>query len=228
LVDDQPAPTAAPRLQVAIEPVPAGRSARRPTGPNFRRRGFRLHRRHYLAAGALLVVLLVWAGFASRDDGLRPAPVSAVPVVPETRVDMEGAMPTELPVALPVPPADTPPATDAGDVGQGAPVPVTPTTVAPATATTAGAPEARPVPSEGLFLRFRGESWIEVKDVANQVVHSGTGMPGDEMTVTGQPPLTITLGVSSVVDLWWQGEQQNVTRFTRGGVGRVIVGQQAR
>jgi cytoskeleton protein RodZ len=237
LVDDQPAPTAAPRLQVAIEPVPAGRSARRPAGPNFRRRGFRLQRTHYLAAGALLVVLLVWAGVASRNDGLRPAPVSAVPVVPETRVVMEGAMPTELPVALPVPPADTPPATDAGALAQTTATAATTTVAAPAatgapatanSAAAANAPEARPVPSEGLFLRFRGESWIEVKDVANQVVHSGTGMPGDEMTVTGQPPLTITLGVSSVVDLWWQGEQQNVTRFTRGGVGRVIVGQQAR
>lgn len=230
LVDDQPAPATAPRPQVALEPGPAGRSAHRSAGPRFRRRGFRLRRTHFLAGGALLVVLLVWAGVVSRDDAFRPAPVSAVPVVPETRVAMDGATPTELPVALPVPPGDVP-ADAAGADAMAAPAvsPSTAPAAAPATADRpVAAPESRPVPSEGLYLRFRGESWIEVKDVDNQVVHSGTGMPGDEITVTGQPPLTITLGVSSVVDLWWQGEQQNVTRFTRGGVGRVIVGQQAR
>lgn len=100
---------------------------------------------------------------------------------------------------------------------------------ATATATAIAPPAAKEeaVPRRGLYIRFRGESWVEVRDVDNVVLHTSVQSAGSVLSLDGKAPLTVTLGDSGVADLWYNGARQQ----NRGGnarVNRIIVGQAAR
>ena len=84
------------------------------------------------------------------------------------------------------------------------------------------------VPGKGLYLKFRGTSWVEVRDVANVVIHTSIALQDSELTIEGKPPLTLTLGDASAADAWFNGERVSLDRYARAGVARIIVGQGAR
>ena len=72
------------------------------------------------------------------------------------------------------------------------------TSSAPAAATATGAGVANAV---SLRVQFSGSSWIEIYDGADKRLLYDIGQPGQTRTVSGQPPLRVTLGMSSAVTL---------------------------
>lgn len=84
------------------------------------------------------------------------------------------------------------------------------------------------VPRKGLYLKFKGTSWVEVRDVAHDVIHTSIALADSELTIDGKPPLTLTLGDAAAAEVWYNGERVSLDRYARAGVARIIVGQGAR
>jgi len=91
------------------------------------------------------------------------------------------------------------------------------------------APEPAPAAGESISLRleFSGESWTEVVDAAGRRLMFAMGTPGQARTLTGVPPLQVTLGVASAVSAQVNGrqvviperEESDSSRFTIGPDG---------
>ncbi|HXF47063.1 MAG TPA: DUF4115 domain-containing protein, partial [Burkholderiaceae bacterium] len=80
-----------------------------------------------------------------------------------------------------------------------------------------------PTPSDGLRLRFREESWVEVAQGDGRVVFSQLNAPGTERQIEGKPPLRLVIGNASAVDVEYKGKRidlkpatssENVARVT--------------
>lgn len=244
----------APRPLLAVDGGTSGRKGSAARSPNFRAGSSR--RRSWLVAVVVVVVLVLVVVFvALRGPATPSSPVAVeVPVAPATPAG--DSAPVALPppaagsgnavvTAIRLPPAPSSlPAPAAAGAAATAPVtlPVTggaqslslppPAMPAPA-ATPAPTGSASPavkedtVPRRGLYIRFRGESWVEVRDVDNVVLHTSVQSAGSVLSLEGKAPLTVTLGDSSAADLWYNGTRQQ----NRGGsarVNRIIVGQAAR
>ena len=67
---------------------------------------------------------------------------------------------------------------------------------------------------------FRGVSWVEVKDEKGATLLNMTGGPGAAQTLRAAPPLDITVGNASVVDMTFRGSPvdltSSLTRTLRG------------
>ncbi len=219
-----PVEVKAPRPLVAVDsvsPTPRKAGAR---APKFRGAS---HRHHWLLGGVAAVALLAWAVWPGEEAPVQQAPVVEAPVaaVPPPAAPAGDGMVT---VAVPLPGSQPAPAPVAAVPGATAALP--PPAAAPAAPAT-GAASVPPVTAPsvpGLVLRFRGTSWVEVRDVDNVVLHTSVALAGSELKLDGKPPLTVTLGDSSVADVWYNGEQVAVDRFARAGVARIIVGQAMR
>lgn len=67
------------------------------------------------------------------------------------------------------------------------------------------------------------ESWVEVRDRDNKVIFSqrmGTGM---EQSVNGQGPLSLVIGYSPGVRLYWRGQAIDLAPHTRADVARLVL-----
>jgi len=98
----------------------------------------------------------------------------------------------------------------------------------------AGTPDAAATPAGGgataakasdaaLVLAFRGTSWAEVKDANGRVILQMTGGAGMTQTVTGTPPLELSLGNAPDVAVTFRGQSLDLAPFTRGVVARVAL-----
>jgi cytoskeleton protein RodZ len=72
-------------------------------------------------------------------------------------------------------------------------------------------------------LAFRGTSWAEVKDANGRVILQMTGGAGMTQTVTGTPPLELSLGNAPDVAVTFRGQSLDLAPFTRGVVARVAL-----
>lgn len=219
----------APRPQVGIADMPG----RRPVAGVGRRPG-RLSRHHRIAGLVLVVVgagLATWTAYEP-ETGLS---VDTMSVVPLSAVEGDAGVAIDVPlpdaVAL-----DTgegagqlPPPTD-DVVSEQSPVPVAlPTQHAVDTSSSAAAARvAGDIPRAGLYVRFSGDCWIEVRDADNAILHHATGTAGKDLKLTGKAPLVVTLGNAGRAELWWNGEPVKVDAFSRAGVARVNLGRPAR
>ncbi|WP_150427725.1 helix-turn-helix domain-containing protein [Dechloromonas sp. CZR5] len=130
----------------------------------------------------------------------QPAPASE-PVFPPGATQQQVMYPQVLA------PAETTPAPAAqGGAGQEA---------APAPAAASAAPQLR-------FL-FDKESWIEVRDRDNKVVFSQRLNAGAEQSVSGQGPLSLTIGYAPGVRLFWRGQTVDLAPHTKGDVARLVL-----
>jgi cytoskeleton protein RodZ len=130
-----------------------------------------------------------------------PAPVSAEPPVvvpPASPVEPSGAPPKGAPLnAMPpkaAPPSVTPP--KAGDDKAG----VVSGDVVPAATSTPAPGDRR------LHFRFKGESWVEVRDASGKVVFRQLNPAGSEASANGRPPLHVVVGNANEVELDKDGE----------------------
>jgi cytoskeleton protein RodZ len=88
-----------------------------------------------------------------------------------------------------------------------------PTVMTPASAATeAGAIGASIAEPIRVRLEFSGESWTEVYDATGARVMFGMGTPERVRTLTGTPPLQVSLGAASAVSLQVNGEQVVIPR----------------
>jgi cytoskeleton protein RodZ len=136
------------------------------------------------AIGAAVAALLVFALFGWWT--MRPAP----PAPPAAQVEVApaaGAAPSAAAVGA-APAVVEQPAAVAGD---------------------ASGPDAAetlaPVPDTALTLRFRGLSWVEIRQADGAVLLSQNNPAGTQRTVDGVPPYTLVVGNASKVDLEFRG-----------------------
>lgn len=136
-----------------------------------------------------------------------PAATSSQPAAANEPVFPPGATQQQVMYPQVLAPAETPTAPAAqGGAGQEA---------APAPAAAAVAPQLR-------FL-FDKESWIEVRDRDNKVVFSQRLSAGAEQAVSGQGPLSLTVGYAPGVRLFWRGQPVDLMPHTKGDVARLVL-----
>lgn len=98
-----------------------------------------------------------------------------------------------------------------------------------ATATPAGnaAPQSAPVVASANSPQLRflldKESWIEVRDRDNKVIFSERLSPGTEQALSGQGPLSLTIGYAPGVRLFWRGQSIDLAPHTKGDVARLVL-----
>ena len=70
---------------------------------------------------------------------------------------------------------------------------------------------------------FDKESWLEVRDRDNKLIFSQRVMAGSEQTLSGQGPLSLTIGYAPGVRLFWHGQAVDLAPHTRGDVARLVL-----
>lgn len=163
-----------------------------------------------LVALASAVYFLMPADLGPLRDGIQslldslsrkevPAPAPAVePVFPP------GTTPQQIMNPQALVPAETP----AAAVAQ-------PNELVPAANGGVAAPQLR-------FL-FDKESWLEVRDRDNKVVFSQRLPAGTDQTVSGQGPLSLTVGYAPGVKVFWHGQAVDLAPHTKGDVARLVL-----
>jgi cytoskeleton protein RodZ len=142
------------------------------------------------AIGAAVAALLVFALFGWWT--MRPAP----PAPPTAQVEV-------APAAAAVQPA---PAAGTEQPAPGAAAAAEPPAVAAAESSGPAAAEpAATAPDGALTLRFRGLSWVEVRQADGAVLLSQNNPAGTQRTIDGVPPYTLVVGNASKVDLEFRG-----------------------
>lgn len=148
-------------------------------------------------------------------EATTPATTPAAPVAP--------AAPTTAPAHTPAPVVATP-ATPAPNV-PATPAPTTTAPVAPATAAPT-ADAAAPVAGDGqVQLQFSADCWAQVTDGRGKVLFSGLKHKGDNVTVSGKPPLAVRLGVARAAQVSYNGQPVDIAPFTSGETARLKLGQ---
>lgn len=134
------------------------------------------------------------------------------------------------PVATPTAPVHTPapavatPATPAPNV-PATPAPTVTAPVVPATAATT-AEAAAPVAGDGqVQLQFNADCWAQVTDGRGKVLFSGLKHKGDNVSVSGKPPLSVRLGVARAAQVSYNGQPVDIAPFTSGETARLKLGQ---
>ena len=124
-----------------------------------------------------------------------PAPVESAPVVAPVAVQ-----PIAVPAAVVVP---TPTA---------APAPVVPSTA--------------PVTGAGkVNLHYTADCWTQVTDGTGKVLFGGLKRKGENLEVSGKPPLTLRLGFARGAQVTYNGQPVDVAPFTTGETARLKLGQ---
>lgn len=67
------------------------------------------------------------------------------------------------------------------------------------------------------------ESWIEVRDRDEKVVFSQRLLAGSQKIVSGDGPLSLTIGYAPGVKLQWRGQPIDLEPHTRGDVARLVL-----
>ena len=193
----------------------------------------------YVKAAMLAVVALAM-GFAVMYWWLfiRPTPPAATLGPAPSQARGNGAQPTPQNLAAaPVPPPDPvvmqhapsePPKTE-----EKAPEPARAVAKAPEPVKAAepkAAPKAEerkvgaePPPQPRLTLRFKGESWVEIKDRSGRVLLSKLNAPGSEAEVSGRPPFDVVIGNAPDVQVLYNDREFPLEPHTKVAVARFTV-----
>lgn len=153
---------------------------------------------------AFSVVLLIASAIMVGWHFLGINPLGAIRTV-EPPVEPAG---TAVPVPeSSVPVAITPPPVSASE----------PTVSSPATVEVTAATD---VDTKQLAFRFRGKSWVEVRDAKQQVILTGQYMDGGSDVVAGRPPFQIVIGNAPNVSLVYGDHPVDLKPHTRAEVAR--------
>lgn len=113
-----------------------------------------------------------------------------------------------------------------------APAPVAQAAVAPTAtpATQAAAPAApaatAPVAGAGkVALQFTADCWTQVTDGTGKVLFGGLKRKGENLELSGKPPLTLRLGYARGAQVTYNGQPVDVAPFTSGETARLKLGQ---
>ena len=94
---------------------------------------------------------------------------------------------------------------------------------APAKVEKARAPVADRKSETTLRFRFKGESWVEIRDAQGRVLHSRLNSRGTEAEVAGRPPLTVIVGNAPDVQVLYNEREFPLEPHTKVAVARFTV-----
>ncbi len=75
-----------------------------------------------------------------------------------------------------------------------------------------------------LMFEFRKDSWVEVRDSDEQLIHFDLGHSGESLSVVGKPPFRVLIGYAAGVELAFNGGAVALAPYTRRNVARLVVG----
>jgi cytoskeleton protein RodZ len=184
------------------------------------------HNKLVVLIGAGAVVLAALAYFLMPGDlsSLRESTQSLLDSLARKDQDVSAPTPTAS-VAEPVfPPGSTPQQVMNPQVLAPAELQA-PQAAAADSTTNTEARESSVVPANAPQMRFLFEkdSWLEVRDRDNKVVFSQRLTAGTEQALSGQGPLSVTIGYAPGVRVFWHGEAVDLTSHTRGDVARLVL-----
>jgi cytoskeleton protein RodZ len=84
-------------------------------------------------------------------------------------------------------------------------------------------PVSESVPGNRLKFRFKGPSWVEIKDGRGRVLLSKLNSPGSETEVSGRPPFEVVVGNAPDVVMTYNDREFPLEPHTRVAVARFTV-----
>ena len=181
----------------------------------------------YVKAGALAVVFIA-LGFAAMYGWLfiRPAPPAATVTPPASQPSSSQPLPRNL-AAAPIQPPEPVMPRDAPSE----PLKAESMKLLPAKSESVKAQPAKAEPvklqstsaARTMKLRFKGESWVEVKDRSGKVLLSKLNLPGSEAEVSGRPPFNVIIGNAPGVEVRYNDREFPLEPHTRVAVARFTV-----
>ncbi len=121
----------------------------------------------------------------------------------------------------PAPSVAAPPASVAAQSATpAAPPPWPASVVVPRPSGATGAAGGAGVPLNPLVMRFPADSWIEVRDASGAVLITGTQPPGTVRELSGELPLSLTIGNAGGVAVTWRGVPIDLAPHMRQGIAR--------
>lgn len=131
----------------------------------------------------------------------------------------------EAPVAVAPAPATPAPAAQAAPTPT--PTPVTP--VAPASVAAPAAPVTEAAPAVAgagkVGVQYTADCWTQVTDANGKVLFGGLKRKGENLEVSGKPPLSLRLGYARGAQVTYNGQAVDVAPFTSGETARLKLGQ---
>lgn len=177
-----------------------------------------------IGAGLVVVAALVYFLIPSDLSALRNSVQSLLDSVARKEVVEQAAAPAAPPAGQA---AGSEPVFPPGATQQQV---MYPQVLAPAETSAAAAPaapvaeNAQPAAAQPqLRFLFDKESWVEVRDRDNKVVFSQRLAGGAEQAVSGQGPLSLTIGYAPGVRLFWRGQPVDLAPHTKGDVARLVL-----
>ena len=166
------------------------------------------------------------------DQAVAEAKVEAQsPVEAQTAEEQTQSSALALPLAsAPAATASAPaPAAPAASTTAVLPAPAAP--VAPTPAATPVAPAVAPVESAPVAgagkvaVQYSADCWTQVTDATGKVLFGGLKRKGDNLEVSGKPPLSLRLGFARGAQVTYNGQAVDVAPFTSGETARLKLGQ---
>ncbi|WP_417586026.1 RodZ domain-containing protein [Nitrincola sp.] len=75
--------------------------------------------------------------------------------------------------------------------------------------------------TQGLYIRFSDDCWIQIRDATDSLIYSGVAQGGSELQLEGDEPLSLVIGRRDAVDeLLFNGDVISLSSFTSGNVAR--------
>lgn len=78
-----------------------------------------------------------------------------------------------------------------------------------------------------LSLTFSGECWVEVIDASSTILLSRIVRAGEQISISGDLPLRVSLGRASAVTVEFNNEPMDISMYTQGDVARFSVGSES-
>ena len=104
--------------------------------------------------------------------------------------------------------------------------PAAPAAPAPAVAPAVAAVESAPVAGAGkVSVQYSADCWTQVTDATGKVLFGGLKRKGENLEVSGKPPLSLRLGFARAAQVTYNGQAVDVAPFTSGETARLKLGQ---
>lgn len=130
---------------------------------------------------------------------------------------------TEAPAQVPAAPSSVP--APAASATAPAHTNVAPATPAPSTPSVAPVQEAPMAGGGQLKIAFVADCWTQVTDGNGKVLYSGLKRKGENLDLSGKPPLSLRLGVARAAQVSYNGAPVDVAPFTSNETARLKLGQ---
>ena len=83
-----------------------------------------------------------------------------------------------------------------------------------------------PVAGAGkVAVQYTADCWTQVTDATGKVLFGGLKRKGENLEVSGKPPLSLRLGYARGAQVTYNGQPVDVAPFTSGETARLKLGQ---